>query len=117
MANLMRELVVRLYDDECGNCGARENLVIHHIVPESVGGTNRLGNLACLCVSCHRKIPHPEPVTRKHVRKIRKARPAPLRERVERALSLHTDWTIRQIAEETGASIGYVCQIRQALST
>ena len=39
---------------ECGNCGSSENLEIHHIVPIVFGGTNRIGNLAALCGSCHR---------------------------------------------------------------
>lgn len=38
---------------ECGNCGATENLQIHHIVPLASGGTNRITNLVRLCCDCH----------------------------------------------------------------
>lgn len=40
---------------ECGNCGSTEELDIHHIVPISLGGTNRITNLVRLCTSCHAK--------------------------------------------------------------
>jgi len=37
----------------CANCGADSELVIHHIVPLALGGSNRTSNLVCLCTSCH----------------------------------------------------------------
>jgi hypothetical protein len=42
----------------CGNCGATENLHVHHIVPLSKGGSNSLSNLRTLCKNCHQKL-HP----------------------------------------------------------
>lgn len=40
---------------ECGNCGSIENLQIHHVVPLSFGGSNRISNLVRLCNACHSK--------------------------------------------------------------
>lgn len=43
----------------CVNCGATNvELHAHHIVPLSVGGTNRVRNLATVCFDCHARI-HP----------------------------------------------------------
>lgn len=46
---------------ECGVASGRGNrgvrLVVHHVVGLSVGGSDRMGNLVTLCVSCH-KIKH-----------------------------------------------------------
>ncbi|HEK5061772.1 TPA: HNH endonuclease [Clostridioides difficile] len=41
--------------DECFNCGNKENLTLHHIVPISLGGTNNVSNIANLCPICHEK--------------------------------------------------------------
>lgn len=38
---------------KCCNCGKEEDLEYHHIVPLSMGGSNNLSNLCCLCYSCH----------------------------------------------------------------
>jgi len=40
---------------ECSNCGATNDLEVHHIVPNSRGGVNELSNLRTLCVDCHSK--------------------------------------------------------------
>lgn len=37
----------------CGNCGSKDRVEIHHIVPISKGGTNNEGNLVYLCNKCH----------------------------------------------------------------
>lgn len=39
----------------CFNCGAEcgDNGEIHHIVPRSAGGENRMSNFAMLCKPCH----------------------------------------------------------------
>jgi hypothetical protein len=42
--------------NECANCGATDNLHIHHVVPLALGGTNRISNLVKLCTACHSKI-------------------------------------------------------------
>ena len=39
----------------CYNCGSKEYIEYHHIVPVIYGGTNRLTNIVPLCVSCHYK--------------------------------------------------------------
>ncbi len=45
----------------CKNCGAKNSLHVHHIVPKSKGGGHHIDNLATLCSSCHAKIhPHME---------------------------------------------------------
>lgn len=41
--------------NECCNCGSSNDLHIHHVVPLSVGGTNKLSNLAVICGICHLK--------------------------------------------------------------
>lgn len=37
----------------CVNCGSDECIEYHHIVPLSLGGTNRLSNIIPLCHRCH----------------------------------------------------------------
>lgn len=39
----------------CVNCGTRENIEIHHIVPLSMGGANTKENTVFLCTECHYK--------------------------------------------------------------
>jgi hypothetical protein len=43
---------------KCGNCGSTQNLMVHHIIPLSKGGSNLLSNLRTLCEDCHKKL-HP----------------------------------------------------------
>lgn len=38
----------------CAECGATDNLVIHHI--NGVHGDNNQSNLACLCAGCHSRL-------------------------------------------------------------
>ena len=40
----------------CINCGSREEIEMHHIVPLSKGGSNNEGNLVYLCFECHCKV-------------------------------------------------------------
>lgn len=42
--------------NECINCGSTDELQLHHIVPLSQGGTNRLSNIVVICSKCHGKI-------------------------------------------------------------
>ena len=37
----------------CEECGIKENLSVHHIIPLSKGGTNDMKNLTILCRSCN----------------------------------------------------------------
>ena len=39
----------------CCNCGSTQNIHYHHIVPLSLGGTNKLTNIVPLCEECHGK--------------------------------------------------------------
>lgn len=54
----IREEVLIRDGYQCGNCGSPNNLHVHHIVPLSKGGSNRLTNLRTLCEQCHKKL-HP----------------------------------------------------------
>lgn len=37
----------------CVGCGSREDLTMHHRIPRSRGGQNRVDNLTTLCLNCH----------------------------------------------------------------
>lgn len=40
----------------CGDCGEKKKkLQIHHIVPQSMGGSDERENAVGLCPSCHKK--------------------------------------------------------------
>lgn len=44
---------------ECCNCGkklTKEEVQVHHVVPLSLGGTNRESNMVIICLECHGKI-------------------------------------------------------------
>jgi len=58
-----REEVLEKYEHECANCGKKEEgrgsqLEVHHIVPREAGGTDKLSNLAPLCLPCHLAVHH-----------------------------------------------------------
>lgn len=40
-------------ENRCANCGTDISLEHHHIVPLSIGGTNRTTNIVVLCHRCH----------------------------------------------------------------
>lgn len=40
-------------ENKCANCGTDISLEHHHIVPLSIGGTNRTTNIVVLCHRCH----------------------------------------------------------------
>lgn len=48
---------IKQRDRCCQKCGAREGLIVHHIIPVSKGGTNRPVNLITLCQACHKLQP------------------------------------------------------------
>lgn len=56
--------------NECQNCGSKKDLDIHHIVPLSICGTNKLSNLAMLCLVCHGAIHGLDRVNSKSLQKI-----------------------------------------------
>lgn len=49
-----RECMKNSLQDSCVNCGNKENLEYHHIVPLKLGGTNKLSNIVALCPMCHK---------------------------------------------------------------
>lgn len=53
--NEARRNVLTDREKVCVNCGSREEIEMHHIVPLSMGGTNNEGNLVYLCRECHFK--------------------------------------------------------------
>lgn len=56
----MREKALVRDNHECQVCGGRENLIVHHIKPDSkfnsLEEANQLSNLLTCCRSCHPKI-------------------------------------------------------------
>lgn len=45
---------------QCCNCGSKEELEYHHVVPVSLGGKDINSNMVCLCYPCHQKIHYGE---------------------------------------------------------
>lgn len=45
---------------QCCNCGSKEELEYHHVVPVSLGGRDINSNIVCLCYPCHQKIHYGE---------------------------------------------------------
>lgn len=43
---------------QCCNCGSKEDLQYHHIVPLALGGKDINSNMCCLCYDCHYKLHH-----------------------------------------------------------
>ena len=41
--------------NKCANCGSKDLVEYHHVVPLVHGGTNNLGNIVPLCHECHLK--------------------------------------------------------------
>lgn len=42
----------------CAHCGTKVNLQAHHVIPLSMGGTNKASNLQALCERCHQGVHH-----------------------------------------------------------
>lgn len=61
---VLRKIVLRRDKFQCCNCEDRnDTLDVHHVVPISVGGSNRLTNLKLVCRTCHEHI-HPHMAAR-----------------------------------------------------
>ena len=41
---------------QCRLCQGEEDLTVHHILPQSLGGGNALYNLVTLCEDCHHSL-------------------------------------------------------------
>ncbi len=50
-----KKRVIKRDGNLCKNCGKETSLHLHHIVPLSKGGSNKIENLELLCESCHSK--------------------------------------------------------------
>jgi 5-methylcytosine-specific restriction endonuclease McrA len=51
-----RELYKRA-KNKCEDCGSKEKLEVHHIIPVQKRQNHKLENLKLLCHECHMKIP------------------------------------------------------------
>jgi len=51
-----RELIIQHIGGKCFICGHKKGLELHHEIPISQGGVDRISNLVCVCGSCHKKI-------------------------------------------------------------
>lgn len=50
----LRSVILQQANKACEDCGETEDtLHVHHVLPLSVGGSNRPDNLKCLCFTCH----------------------------------------------------------------
>lgn len=56
MPSKIKKQVYKRDNNQCTNCGSKEDLHIHHIKEYSKGGLNNLENLTLLCVSCHANV-------------------------------------------------------------
>ena len=43
-------------NDRCALCKSKENLNVHHVIPQSAGGEDCKTNLMTLCLTCHKTI-------------------------------------------------------------
>ena len=50
-----RQILKDKLGDKCANCGSKDLVEYHHVVPLVHGGTNNLGNIVPLCHECHLK--------------------------------------------------------------
>ena len=50
-----RDKMFSIHGHRCYNCGSDLYVELHHVVPLSLGGTNRETNIVPLCYECHKK--------------------------------------------------------------
>lgn len=53
VSNEKRKAVYRRDGYRCALCDSTKYLQIHHYIHRSVGGSNSMHNLICLCSDCH----------------------------------------------------------------
>jgi hypothetical protein len=53
VARATRRLVLNRDNYRCTECGASQDLEVHHIVPRRLGGPDEPSNLVTLCAACH----------------------------------------------------------------
>jgi 5-methylcytosine-specific restriction endonuclease McrA len=49
----LRKTILERDGWRCQNCGTRQRLDVHHIIPRARGGEDHERNLITLCRSCH----------------------------------------------------------------
>lgn len=52
-SGLIRTMAETRLGEVCYNCGGKEDIELHHVVPLKLGGTNNLSNIVVLCHKCH----------------------------------------------------------------
>lgn len=53
-----RKIIKDSLSDTCCNCGTKENIEYHHVVPLILGGMNNISNIVALCHKCHKAAHH-----------------------------------------------------------
>lgn len=53
LSNEQRKAVYRRDGYRCALCDSTKYLQIHHYIKRSIGGSNSMHNLICLCSDCH----------------------------------------------------------------
>ena len=51
----IRTVMLDIYNHKCAECGATEDLHVHHLTYERFGGDERTTDLEVLCKTCHEK--------------------------------------------------------------
>lgn len=51
----IRTVILDIYDHHCAECGATEDLHVHHLTYDRFGGDELMTDLKVLCHSCHEK--------------------------------------------------------------
>lgn len=54
--------IYKKFNNQCAECGADEDLNLHHVIPIKDGGDNSEGNLILLCAVCHQKKHSPDTI-------------------------------------------------------
>lgn len=89
-------------EGQCSNCDSKA-VLLHHVVPEGAGGTNRDTNLVPLCRSCHTAVHKATPTAKaKRVNKELQGDITELTEEIrglEAKLDEQRGWTARRARE------------------
>ena len=53
-----QQQLIKLKGTKCINCNTDcgDNIIFHHVIPISIGGTENNSNIVPLCTNCHRKL-------------------------------------------------------------
>lgn len=54
--NNWQKLIVDFLGGECSQCGSKNNLRLHHVLPLVHGGLNEMSNIAVVCTKCHMEL-------------------------------------------------------------